>query len=192
MSRSRVLALPSDLPRRPRRGEAGSAYLVAILALVVLTIAGLSLALITQTETQIGANEKMVERAFYAADSGIAVSTARAMLENNTLPGAYRLKDPDGGSGFRLEHLVRTSSFFPISSGPCNLCSINDPNQSGPPTYERVTYAVDSTAIRQIPGGGSPIAERALSAMVETQPQEALTDNYVALFNPKTLPSNPD
>jgi Tfp pilus assembly protein PilX len=93
MSRSRVLALPSDLPRRPRRGEAGSAYLVAILALVVLTIAGLSLALITQTETQIGANEKMVERAFYAADSGIAISTQQNVRKHpivrNQLPNVF-------------------------------------------------------------------------------------------------------
>lgn len=179
---------PSHASSRSRPGEAGSAYLVAILALVVLTIAGLSLALITQTETQIGANEKMVERAFYAADSGIAISIARALVNNDKAARLYRLEDPEG-PGFRLEHLVDASAFHPISYGPCNLCDIANQGQNGAQNYWRVNHSIDSTAVRRIPGTDVPIAERALTAMVELQPVHFIPDDSRALLNPETLPS---
>ena len=67
-----------DPPHRP--AERGSAYLVALLVLVLLTIIGLSLSLITQTEMQIGANERLIERSFYVADSGISLATARTLV----------------------------------------------------------------------------------------------------------------
>ena len=57
--------------RSPRPSETGSAYIVTLLALVVLTILALALAMVTQTEVQVGANEKTINRTFYAADSGL-------------------------------------------------------------------------------------------------------------------------
>ena len=74
------------------RSEAGSAYVITLLALVVLTILALSLALVTQTEVQVGSNERTVSRTFYSADSGLGVAVAEALLVNNnpdnpTLPG---------------------------------------------------------------------------------------------------------
>lgn len=162
-------------PARPlpaRRAESGSAYLVAILALVVLTIAGLSLALITQTEMQIGANEKMIERSFYAADSGIALSTARTLVERRPAwSELYQIQDPEGVA-LRLEHLVDVSPFFPIDSGPCNLCDVSNAGQYGGRNYQRTNHAVTSTAVRRFPGSDVPLAERSLAAMVEFQPWE--------------------
>lgn len=172
--------------RSPRAAETGSAYLVAILALVVLTIAGLSLALITQTETQIGANEKMIERAFYAADSGIAISTARALVNNDKSATLYRLEDPEG-PGFRLEHLVDVSPFYPISYGPCNLCDIANQGQNGGQNYWRVDHAITSTAVRRVPVTEIPIAERALTAMVELQPVRFSPDDSRAALEPNQL-----
>ncbi len=164
----------SQKPRPPapghRSSEAGSAYLVAILALVVLTIAGLALALITQTEMQIGANEKSIERAFYAADTGIAVATARTLVTRRPAwSEIYEIRDPEG-SGLRLEHRMEVSPFFPIGFSPCNLCDINNAGQYGATNYHRVNHAVASTAIRRVPGTEAPLAERAVGAMVEFQP----------------------
>ena len=67
----------------PRRGERGSAYIIVLLTLVVLTIIGLSLVMVTQTEVQLGANERTINRTFFATDSGIAVSVARHLLEQD-------------------------------------------------------------------------------------------------------------
>lgn len=179
----------TPIPPRPARGESGSAYLVAILALVVLTIAGLSLAIITQTEMQIGANEKMMERAFYAADSGIALSIARALVSNDKTGTLYKLEDPEG-KGFRLEHLVEVSPFHPIGDGPCNLCDIANQGQHGAQSYRRVEHAVASTAVRRVPGTEIPIAERALTTMVEIQPVRFSPDDARAILTPDQLPGN--
>ena len=45
-------------PIAARLRESGSSYIVALFVLVVLTILGLSLSLVTETESQIGDNER--------------------------------------------------------------------------------------------------------------------------------------
>jgi hypothetical protein len=170
-----------------RPSEAGSAYLVAILALVVLTIAGLSLALITQTEMQIGANEKMIQRSFYAADSGISISTARTLVERRgAWSDFYRIQDPEG-YGLRLEHLVEMSPFFPIATSPCNLCDISNAGQYGSKNFQRTNHAVTSIAVRRIPNTEAVLAERSLAAMMEFQPWELLPDQLLALTDENQL-----
>lgn len=169
MSR-RPSILRSDDRRGPRRSEAGSAYLVAILALVVLTIVGLALALITQTEMQIGANERSIERAFYAADSGIALATARTLVTRRPAwSEIYRLEDPPG-AGLTLEHLVEVSPFHPINFGYSNLSSINQEGEAGGKNFYHVNHAVTSVATRRMPGTESPLAERSVTAMIAFDP----------------------
>ena len=56
--------------RRPIHTEDGSVYLLSILVLLILTIVGLALAITTQSEMQIGANEEMARRTFYSANGG--------------------------------------------------------------------------------------------------------------------------
>src|SRR6185295_1896315 len=67
----------------PRRGEAGSAYIVTLLALVVLTIMALSLVLVTQTEIQSGTAEKTINRVFYSADTGLGIAAASALTSSS-------------------------------------------------------------------------------------------------------------
>ena len=64
---------------RPHRAQQGSVYVITLVVLLVLTVLGLSAALITQSEMQIGVNERLAETMFYAAGSGIEVSTAKAV-----------------------------------------------------------------------------------------------------------------
>ncbi len=47
----------------PPRGEAGSAYLTTLLALVVLTILAMALVFVTGTEVQVATNEVNTNRA---------------------------------------------------------------------------------------------------------------------------------
>lgn len=178
---SRPLASHEALSGDRRSAEAGSAYLVAILALVVLTIAGLSLALITQTEMQIGANEKSIERAFYAADTGIGLATARTLVTRRPAwSEIYTIQDPEG-QRLRLEHRIDVSPFFPIGFSPCNLCDINNAGEYGAVNYHRVNHAVSSVAIRRVPGAEGPLAERAVGAMVEFQPWEFPPEAILAI-----------
>jgi hypothetical protein len=174
-------------PLSHRASEAGSAYLVAILALVVLTIVGLALALITQTEMQIGSNERSVERAFYAADSGIALATAKTLVTRRPAwAELYKLQEPTG-TGVPLEHLVEVSPFHPINYGFSNLTSINGEAETGSKVFYRVVHAVTSTAVRRFPGSEVPLAERQVTAMISFDPWEESVSAFEAIENEAQL-----
>lgn len=130
------------------RRPAGSAYIVTLLALVVLTIVGLSLALVSQTERELGANEIDAQRVFYSANSGIGVSTARALGTGNYTALTYianRQNVAKSGlkAGTRPQQAadrVRISPFQEISHSPCNACELD--------TLYNVHYSLTSTAQR--------------------------------------------
>ena len=62
--------------KRDTRGEAGFALIVAILALMLLTFLGLTLALTTSTELQIATNYRWGQQALYNAEAGLEVARA--------------------------------------------------------------------------------------------------------------------
>ncbi|HEX4960127.1 MAG TPA: hypothetical protein VF173_04765 [Thermoanaerobaculia bacterium] len=157
----------------PRRRETGSAYIVTLLALVVLTILALALALVTQTEVQVGANEKTINRTFYAADSGLGVAAAQALTSgryngltvilNKTTVGTYNTADR-----------VTISSFVPILTIRCDWCPANE---DGVPKFWKVNHAVTATSQRiawngtgDPPADATLLGQKTLSAMYEFQP----------------------
>ncbi|MGD2116105.1 MAG: hypothetical protein PVG07_13710 [Acidobacteriota bacterium] len=172
-------------PEPGRSAEAGSAYLAALLVLVLLTIIGLSLSLVTQTEMQIGANEKTVERAFYASDSGIALATARTLVSRRPAwSEVYKVEDPEKEL---ISHRLDVSPFFPIGSSPCNLCDVNNAGEYGAKNYYRANHAVTSIAIRELPGSAVPLAEKSITAMVEFQPWELTPESLLAVQDERQL-----
>ena len=174
--------------RRSRNRERGSAYLVALLAMVVLTIVGLSLALITQTENQLGSNERTLNRVFYAADSGISFSTARALVNRDTTPQVYPLNEAGNASRLlQVTESVDTSAFYPILDSPCNLCEINDAGSYSQHAYRKTTYAVTATATRQTSSGNTLMAQKTLSSMVDVQPQNESVEDYQPINDPSEL-----
>jgi len=173
-SRTRIMRSPR------RRRESGSAYVAALLVLVLLTIIGLSLSLITQTEMQIGANENMIERIFYASDAGIDLATATTLVTRRPAwSQLYEIKEPTTVD-HPLEHQIDVSPFYPIASSPCHLCDVNNAGQYGARNYERVNNAVTSTAVRKIPGTDIRLGEETVTAMVEFQPWEVTPEQILA------------
>jgi hypothetical protein len=166
------------------RSEAGSAYVITLLALVVLTILALSLALVTQTEVQVGSNERTVSRMFYSADSGLGVAVAEALLVNNnpdnpTLPGSRTviLNKVSVGAGSSLStnvaDRVTISAFVPIQYVRCDLCQ----SEEGKQKFWRVNHAVSATAERIAwTGSGAPpadatlLGQKTLSGMFQFEP----------------------
>jgi Tfp pilus assembly protein PilX len=174
--------------RLRRQAQRGSAYLVALLALVVLTIIGLSLALITQTENQLGSNERTLNRVFYAADSGISFSTARALVNRDTTPQVYPLEEADNSNRLlQVTESVDTSAFYPILDAPCNLCEINDAGSYAQHAYRKTTYAVTATATRESSVGNTLMAQKTLSSMLDVQPQSESVEDYQPISNPAEL-----
>jgi hypothetical protein len=159
------------------RRQAGSAYIIALLVLIVLTVVGLALTLITQTEVQIGATERSVNRSFYASDSGPGVALAGTLnkhwdqnikLEINTT--AQDTGVASNPSTYFADELTVTP-LVQINAQPCNLCDVADPQYS----YKYVVHAVTSTTTRTgfTSTGSSPLVQKTIATMVGIQPWQA-------------------
>jgi len=159
----------------PRSGEAGSAYIITLLALVVLTILALSLALVTQTEVQIGANEKTVNRTFYGADSGLGIAAGEALVSRKYAPLTVVLNQvTDPLSNVSTADRINISPLVPFPPVRCDWCPTND---DGTPKFWKVNHFAFATAQRIAwRGGGAPpvdatvLGQKNMSAMFEFEP----------------------
>jgi hypothetical protein len=170
---------------RKLNSQAGSAYIIALLALVVLSIIGLGLALITQTEMQIGSNERTMQKVFYAADTGIQMATARAIVVPDLTKFTVNLKDNEK---ILLKHEVAMSPFYPLMQATCNLCEFNDPGEYKD-QYKKVNFGVTAVATRKtVLPSTDALAAKTLSSLVEVQPIQ-LTNETMAkvLSDPAAL-----
>jgi hypothetical protein len=77
----RIVTTPSSMsPESRRRDESGFALILAILALLLLTFLGLTIATSTSTELQIATNYRWGQQAFYNAEAGL--EAAKIILSN--------------------------------------------------------------------------------------------------------------
>ena len=159
------------------RREDGSAYILALMVLVVLTVVGMSLALTTQTEIQIGAAERTSTRVFYAADAGVEVALARGMVSADHSAVTIRLTDdgtPLTGGKYELFHEVATSPFLPILDTACNLCEINNSGTYSENAFRKINNAVTAQAQRLATNDNGVTttfrAQKTIAGMIEIQP----------------------
>jgi hypothetical protein len=173
---------PFSTPARPdaNRGQEGSAYIVALMVLFVLTAVGLSVSFVSQTELIIGSQERTIQRTFFAADAGIQLATSKALNRADTTPVTLDLDNPSGLLGANLVDRIQTSVFMPIHSSACNLCQINQGAE-----YFVINHAVTSEATRLGRSSAGtddvPLAVHTVSAMVSFEPWTRSTEVlYVA------------
>jgi Tfp pilus assembly protein PilX len=164
----------------------GSAYIVALLVLVVLTLVGLSLSLITQTELEIGSTERTLQRVFYSAESGISSTVAKALTEADYSTRTYRFVERNQVGVVRAttyQSDTEVSQFVPIIDPPCNLCEINDAGTYSDDSYKKVTFGVTSTAQRRRAtnvGEASPLyAQKTIDTNVDVQPWKLTTEAQI-------------
>jgi hypothetical protein len=181
------LAARSNQPRRARHEE-GSAYILSLLVLVLLAVIGMSLALTTQTELQIGANERISTRVFYAGDTGVEVAAARSLAAADPGPLTFTLTD-DGldltGSGYEFFTDVQTTAFVPLDSAYCNLCQFQQGDE-----YLRLIHAVtavaqrfgtyDQTVTRKL------LAQKTIATMFDIQPRVGNLQDFLPIADPTT------
>lgn len=165
---------------RARGRETGSAYIVTLLALVVLTIIGLSLSLVGQTERELGVNEVNTQRIFYAANSGIGASTARALgIKNYNRLTYINAPTPVPGSSLQAADRVQISRFYQISFSAANATELGE--------LYNVHYALTATAQRvfwdeaeTLPDGDDETrSTQIVGEMVTVQPWEASTEEVL-------------
>jgi len=175
-----------------RRAERGSAYLFVLLALLVLTIIGMSVVVITQTEVQIGAAEKTVTRVLYGADAGARIQLAQKMVGNEGRKTRYNFLADVVAVGATLTEDVDTSPILVAYKGDCNLCTINEDSENKKAAINFVTNAQG----RRIGVAGSsttPQANKLVSIMYFVQPQdEPIADLGLRTFDPADTADDPD
>ena len=156
----------------PRR-EQGSVYILALLVLLILTVVGLSLSLVTQSEMQIGVNERLSHQAFHMSTAGIDIATAKALVMPDLRSFELDLVEPSNVTNLNLRHRIEVAPFLPILSAPCNLCQINEGAD-----FMKINHAVSSSATRIAwmgnpatpPDVPSPLAQERVSLLVSFQP----------------------
>ena len=157
-------------------------------------VIGLSLAVTTQTELQIGTNEQIATRVFYAADAGLEVAVSRGLAAADHTARTFRLTD-DGddmpGSGYHFFSEVEVTAFVPILDTTCNLCEINNAGSYSENAFRKINNAVLSTARRfSTYDGGvttSLKAKKEIAGMVEVQPWKVSPDALAPLNDPAQM-----
>ena len=159
---------PARAPQRPRR-ESGSAYLITLLSLVVLTMLALALTFVTQTENLVGSNERTLQRVFYGAESGIHLAVARALANHEKCGQCNAFEDvPHPSPGSLLTAFIENDTIEPIDTPYCNLCSVNDALQYDGSAFYKVNHAI--TARASLVYGGEVAAQKTVSNMVDVLP----------------------
>jgi len=176
------------LPPIPR-GESGSAYLIALLSLVVLTILGLALVLVTQTEVQVGANERTINRTFYAADAGVNVPFAEFMTNSDPNTPRFTLNEISRGTASTIGDVVTPTPTAPLLVQCCNYCECDDKDDN----KKQVEVVLASTATAQRLGTDNsgatiPQSEKVVSVIIDTWPiQKSKLDLLKTIQDPTAL-----
>jgi Tfp pilus assembly protein PilX len=159
-----------NLARNSSR-ENGSAYILVLMVLLVLTLLGLVLAFITQSEVEVGANERNANRVFYGTEAGITAAVNNLSLASSRAAQDLRFMDP--GSTTQGTHVV-IPALLEVNTGPCNLCEINQGSD-----FQDITHSVAVTASRFARDSGGTetvLSTKNVDLMVEIQPFRPIVD----------------
>jgi len=151
-----------------------------LLALVALTILGLAIATVTETERQLGNNERTLERVLTAADTGIQVATAKVLVVPDNRPLRLELADPGPDPGVTVQNEVDVTPLRPLLVTPCNLCMINQGSE-----FFKIDHAVTANVTRVAwsgtgprPAQPLPVARRSVSVMIDFQPWQQSAQTF--------------
>jgi Tfp pilus assembly protein PilX len=170
-------------PAAPRAGERGSAYILALLALLVVSVLGFSLVFITQTEMEIGSNERTIQRIFYGSESGLAIASARVLVTSDHRPTVVEYKEP--GATLDVIQRLEIAPAVPIYDAPCNLCEINNTGTYQEKAYRKINNALTVRASRVV--GSRTLATKTVASMLELQPWKSPVEAYLAIGNDAQL-----
>ncbi len=117
--------------RKRVRNDQGSALLLALLAMVFLTVIGLSLAVVTETEMLIGTNEQIAQETFFAAEAGVATAVSQLLVTNDLVSRYFAIEAHHGDAvrtvGDRtLGYSVDFTDVYPVAYDVAPYTSANE------------------------------------------------------------------
>lgn len=169
--------------RRPmRETQEGSAYIVTLMVLFVLTALGLSLTLITSTESTIGSQERTIQRTFFAADSGLQLALAATMSRNDCNARCVNVEDDstDLYNANGLVDQIELTKMAALADHPSSLTQVNDTE------FRNIQHWVASRATRVVPDNPDPIpvGQRTVAQMFSLDPWVSPLTCYTDVFVP--------
>lgn len=98
--------------------ERGSAFFVALTVLGILTMIGLSLAVVTETEMLLGSNERVIGESFFAAEAGVTTTVAK-LLVTNSLEGVDMVVPSSfgGQTNYQIGYGIQSTGLTPVERG---------------------------------------------------------------------------
>ena len=132
--KTNALTALTGTPSSSAAGERGSAFVISILVLFVLSVLGLALMLTTTTETDISINYKWGEMAFFNADAGLEYGK-NILASYAVLDGDFRnaLPQPRGSAD--------------LGNKPTDVLDCGDPAVAGCRDYQYFIDEPDGTRI---------------------------------------------
>lgn len=171
--------------------ERGSAYVLSLLVLLVLSLLGLSLAVTTSTEMQIGANEELIEQSLFAGDAGLSIAVAARLVRAHTRQETFRLTTDqfvDETPVTQVEADIDSGCIVSLSA--CNGCEVtigNDTN--GELFYRELSVVVNTGRVvgtRTLTSDSTPIVSRRLvTGILDVQPIKSAGIEALALSTPE-------
>lgn len=159
---------PAPHRRSDARRQQGSAYLVTLLSLVVLTMLALALTFATQTEMLVGSNERTLQRVFYGAESSVHIAAAGILEHNKCIRGLNFQDVPAGKPGWLARSWLEYDPIFPVAAPWCNLCSVNDVDEYTSNAFFKVNHQIEARAVLLM--GSEEGARKTISDMIDVQP----------------------
>ncbi len=179
--------------RRTHR-QRGSAFIISLLVIIVITFLGLTLSMVTSTEMQLGSNDRDLQRSFYACNSGLAITAARILVRQDSLvPGESRTPLPmQEGRPLQINEAMgsfdATSDASPLrgsrvivsyvvklNEGPAALSQINNNDNKqilkrGVLGFQSWGYRYDTAQSPTPTTPDTPLSMRVCSTVLDMQP----------------------
>lgn len=112
-----------------RNQKRASAFVMAMIALAVLTVVGLSLSMVTETEMSLGETEKVINEQFYANEGGSTVQIS-TLLATNGLEGVNVVFPSQSQKNSRADitigYDVVSSGLAPVATDELPYTKVNE------------------------------------------------------------------
>jgi len=166
--------IPPRAPDRPDPAERGSALLLAVFGILILSLLALGLLGHSFLVTELASAERWAVKTFYAADSGLALAESRARIQQ-LAPFEYTLPDVrmyGAGGGVAEDITVQVAELMPTGAPRIVLLSEVSGGQGGEDPLVIKTYRTNSRARGQLTN-----AERELQVIFGVGPMPATLDD---------------
>lgn len=142
------------MSNRARAGDsqAGSAFVIALMVLLILSILGLALAVVSETEEQLGATEKIIDRTYFAAETGLHAAISRLLVAKSIGGERLAIREPrlrgNDVPDLQFGYRIGTSTLYKVASfcAPWSSCEEDDATQY----RQEAAYLIGSSVAQRV------------------------------------------